>query len=358
MALGASAGRVACLPALYGFLLCGFGWVLGVPLTIASLRVLIRMAPVDILRLDTTTIDWRALLFSATLAFLCGALVGGLNALQVLRRSPREVLSDASLGATRRARSRLRSSLVVGQVAIAVLLVAGAGLMLRTFINLLSTNTGYQPDDVLYGVTVLPQARYPKSERRDLFFREILDHLRAASGIEYAAASTGFPFVGHYDEVRVESPAMANGNLTSGVSADFNSVSPGYLEAMGVRLLRGRLITENDTQATPNVAVIDEMLGRTLWPGESPLGKLINTGDPAKPVWRQVVGVVAPMRNRSLDLGPRPGVFVPFDRPAAGSTSSCSKARLGPRLLSGLSAKPSPMPIRIRASSLPNPCRS
>src|ERR1700757_726462 len=93
--------------------------------------------------------------------------------------------------------------------------------------------------------------------------------------------------------VNVESPALANGNLTSGVSADFNSVSPRYLEAMGVRLLQGRLISENDTEATPKVAVIDEMLARALWPDQSPMGKLINTGETATPVWRQVVGVVA-----------------------------------------------------------------
>jgi hypothetical protein len=100
---------------------------------------------------------------------------------------------------------------------------------------------------------------------------------------------------------------MTAANRDSGVSADFNAVSAGYLEAMGVRLLRGRFVSETDTASTPKVAVIDENMAHTLWPGSDPLGRSINTSDPQHPVWRQVLGVVAPMQNVSLDLVARPG---------------------------------------------------
>ena len=314
MALGGSAWRVACLPMMHGILLCCCGCLLSVPLAIVSLKFLLRLAPVDVPRLADASIDFPAMLFAAGLALISGVLVGGLNALQVLRRSPREVLSDASRNSAGRPRTKLRSSLVVGQVALAIILVSGAGLMLRTFLNLLSTDIGYQSSGVLYGVTVLPPSQYSRPEQRELFFKKVLDRLRNAQGVEFAAVSTGFPFVGQYDDVKVETPGLANGDRSSGIIADFNAISAGYLEAMGVRLVRGRLLAETDATNTPKVAVIDENLARALWPGQDPIGKLINTNDPAKPVWRQVVGVVASVRNRSLNVAAHPSVFAPLSQ--------------------------------------------
>jgi predicted permease len=254
------------------------------------------------------------MLFAAALAISSGILVGGLSALQVLKRSPREALSDGSRTSVGRPRTKLRSSLVVSQIALAVILISSAGLMLRTFINLLSIDIGYRASHVFYGVTLLPQSHYSQFEQRQLFFKRVLDRLRDSPGIEFAAVSTGFPLVGQYDGVKVESTDLAKDNRGSGISADFNAVSSGYLEAMGVRLIRGRFVAETDIANSPKVAVIDEGLARALWPGENPLGQLINTDDPAKPVWRQVVGVVSPTRNKSLDVVARPGVFVPLDQ--------------------------------------------
>jgi hypothetical protein len=195
--------------------------VLGVPLATASLRFLIHLAPVDVPRLTEAGIDIHAMLFSASSAFISGVLVGGFNALQVLRHSPREVLSHASRNTGGRPRTWLRSSLVVSQVALAIILVSGAGLMLRTFLNLLSTNTGYRSGGVRYGVTVLPPSQYPRTEQWELFFKKVLDRLRNVPGVEFAAVSTGFPFVGQYDEVKVDTPGLANPNRGSEINADF-----------------------------------------------------------------------------------------------------------------------------------------
>jgi putative ABC transport system permease protein len=161
-----------------------------VPLAFVALRLLLRLAPIDVPRLTGAQIDLNAVVFAAALALANGALLGGLNSLQIIRRSPREVLSDGGRSSVGRPRTRLRSSLVVVQVALAIVLVGGAGLMLRTFLNLLSTDVGYRPDDVLYGVTVLPQSQYPRSEQRELFFQRVLDRLRSTPGIELAAVST------------------------------------------------------------------------------------------------------------------------------------------------------------------------
>jgi predicted permease len=314
MALGGSAWRVARLPLFQGVLLCCFGCLVGVPVAMASIKFLLHLAPVDVPRLANTSIDFDATLFAAALALGSGTLIGSLNALQVRKRSPRDVLSGASRTSSGRSRTRLRSLLVVSQIALAVVLISGAGLMLRTFINLLSTDSGYEPQRVFYGVTVLPRVRYGEFEQRQLFFRKLLDRLRATSGIEAAAVSTGFPFVGQYDDAKAQSENLARNAHDSGVSVDFNAVSADYLEVMGVRLLRGRLLAEADLADTPKVAVIDDNLAKTFWPGQNPIGQRINTDDPAKPVWRQVVGVVAPTRNQSLDLVARPGVYVPLSQ--------------------------------------------
>jgi hypothetical protein len=121
--------------------------------------------------------------------------------------------------------------------------------------------------------------RYPAFEQRRIFYERVLDRLRATPGIEFAAVSTGFPYVGQYDDARAQSAELARNSNDSGISADFNAVSADYLEAMGVRLL-----AETDTADTPKVAVIDVNLAKTLWPGQNPIGQLINTDDPTKPI--------------------------------------------------------------------------
>jgi putative ABC transport system permease protein len=313
MALGGSGWQVARIPLLEGVLLCSCGWVLGVPVAVVTLKLLLRLAPIDVPRLASTSIDFSAVFFAALLAITCGVLIGGVNALQVLRRSPREMLSEASRSSLGWPQTRLRSSLVASQVAVSVVLLCVTGLMLRTLANLLSTDTGYRADRVYYAVTVLPPSRYSQPERRQVFFSKVLEQLRSTPRIEAAGVSTGFPFVGQYDGAKAQSKGMFNAG-TEGIDADSNVVSSGYLEAMGVRLISGRLIAKTDTGDAPRIAVIDETLARRLWPDENPIGQMINVDDPAKPVWRQVVGVLQPMRNIALDMAARPGVFIPADQ--------------------------------------------
>lgn len=312
LALGGSSWRVARIPLMQGMVLCLCSGLLSLPLAIATLRFLVHLAPVYVPRLADARIDGQTLAFAAILATFTAMLVSGVNTLQVLRRSPREILSEGLRNSAGRPRTRLRNALVIGQVALAIILMSGAGLMLRTFLNLQSADIGYNPDRVFYSVTVLPPARYPTSSDREIFFRKLLDRLRATPGIELAAASTGFPLVGQYDSAKAQTTGSAARDGNSGVSADTNVVSSQYLEAVGVRLIRGRLIRETDTATTPKVAVIDQDLAQQLWPGQDALGKLVNIDDSAKPVWREVVGVIAPTRNRSFDIDVRAGVFVPM----------------------------------------------
>jgi putative ABC transport system permease protein len=317
MALGGSVGRVARIPLVEGILLCCGGYLLGLPLAVIILKFLIHLAPVNVPRLAGTKIDLHAVLFEGALALACGFVVGGLNALQVLQRSPREVLSESSRSSSGQPRAKLRSALVIGQIALAVILVSGAGLMLRTFINLLSTDTGYKADHVVYAITVLPASRYPKRADVELFYSKVLDQLRATAGVESAAVSTALPLVGEYNGAKLQTREMAAGEKSTEIVA-VNEISPGFLETMGVRIINGRSIRETDTADAPKVTVIDQATAERLWPHQDPLGKLINTEDPAKPVWRQVVGVVASTRDRSLDIAPRLSIYLPLAQGTSG----------------------------------------
>jgi putative ABC transport system permease protein len=317
MALGGSVGRVARIPLVEGILLCCGGYLLGLPLAVIILKFLIHLAPVNVPRLAGTKIDLHAVLFEGALALACGFVVGGLNALQVLQRSPREVLSESSRSSSGQPRAKLRSALVIGQIALAVILVSGAGLMLRTFINLLSTDTGYKADHVVYAITVLPASRYPKRADVELFYSKVLDQLRATAGVESAAVSTALPLVGEYNGAKLQTREMAAGEKSTEIVA-VNEVSSGFLETMGVRIISGRSIRETDTADAPKVTVIDQATAARLWPHQNPLGKLINTEDPAKPVWRQVVGVVASTRDRSLDIASRLSIYLPLAQGTSG----------------------------------------
>lgn len=318
MALGGSAWQVARIPFFEGVVLCFCGCLLAVPLAVIMLHVLIQLAPVNVPRLADTRIDSYALAFAIALTAMSGGFVGAMNALQVFRRSPRDILSEGSRNIPGQPRARLRSSLVIGQVALAVILVSAAGLMLRTFFNLLSTDIGYRPNGVMYAITVLPASRYPAREDVELFFKKVLDRLRASPGIESAAAATALPLVGEYNGARVQTSEMLGRDKSSGISVAVNEVSPGFIETMGVRMISGRSIRETDTADAPKVTIIDQDTAARLWPHQDPLGKLMNTEDPDKPVWREVIGIIAPTRDHALDMSPRPSIYLPLSQGSSG----------------------------------------
>jgi putative ABC transport system permease protein len=151
----------------------------------------------------------------------------------------------------------------------------------------------------------------------ELFYKRLLEQLRATPGIESAAASTALPLIGEYNGAKLQTTGMAAGDRSPEVAA-VNEVSAGFLETMGVRIISGRSIRETDTADAPKVTVIDQDTATRLWPHQNPIGKLVNTEDPATPVWRQVVGVVAATRNRSLDIAPRPSIYLPLSQGSSG----------------------------------------
>jgi putative ABC transport system permease protein len=210
------------------------------------------------------------------------------------------------------AHARLRGALVVTQLALSLVLLAGAGLMLRTLGTLLSTSPGFDPHHVLVADIFLPPVKYSTDAQRADFLEKTLAELRALPGAESVGATSNLPLSGtgmDYGFLIEGRPITKQGEI---ISANFRPVSPEYLSLMRIPLRAGRGIEAGDRADAPEVVVINEAMARQFWPGENPLGRRIRVARGREPAWREIVGVVGNIRHEGLHLSPRAEMYVPF----------------------------------------------
>jgi predicted permease len=212
---------------------------------------------------------------------------------------------------------RLRTTLVVAEIALTVVLLAGAGLLLRSYANVLAVDPGFDPDGLLIASTVLPASRYPNPEDRDAFYQRVLERVRVLPGVENAGYVNFAPLVikGGGSITLVEGRPRPPPNEMARFIASNRAVSPGYLEMLGVPLSSGRFIDERDTRSAPGAAVINQTMARIHWPDQDPLGQRFTMG--ALNRMFTVVGVVGDIRQSGLDVPAAPEVYVPLDQAAA-----------------------------------------
>jgi putative ABC transport system permease protein len=202
----------------------------------------------------------------------------------------------------------MRSVLVVAEIALALVLLTGAGLLLKSFWRLNSVNPGFQSDNVLTVTLDLPDARYRTAEQMRTFHESVLTRLSGLPGVISAGAVNWVPL----------GPGLIRGDfqLERGPSryiVDKPVVSPGYFQAMGIRLLNGRSFTERDNATAPRVVILSQTVVRTLWPGENPIGKRISSADrPTPEDWMTIVGVVDDVRQGGLTAKPSPAMYLPY----------------------------------------------
>jgi predicted permease len=259
-------------------------------------------------RADNLRVDGFVLLFaSATGIFSC--LTFGLApAVYATRVDLRSGLEDGGRYTVRT--SRLREVLVVVEVALALLLLVGAGLLANSFVRLVNVNPGFDLETTVAMPIEHPSIRYGDERTAD-FYRDLLERVRATPGIVAAGATTTNPFrqFGYSNSVTPEERA-AEAPASGLVQAEWRSVTPGFFEAMSIPLLSGRTFTDGDREGTERVVVVSESLARRLWPGESPIGKRIYWGGTTGRT-REVVGVSGDIRDRQLDAEPSPMLFLP-----------------------------------------------
>jgi len=317
LALGADRRRLLRQWTTESLLLASAGGGAGLLLAAASLRFLIHLAPQDIPRLAQTRLDGAVLAFTVILSLLAGLLFGVFPAWLAAGTDPQEALAEGGARSTSGpGRSRARDLLVVGEVALSVLLTAGAGLLVKSFVGLLRLDRGFQPDRLVTAIVVLPPSRYPDLPSNIAFYRKVLDGLRNLPGVQSVGAVNGVPLSGNITGafVTVEGHPSPAANA-SRPTAEVFATSPDYLPTMGIALLAGREFTPHDATNGSHPAVINDLAAQRFWPHQDPLGKRISVNrDHGQEIWRQVVGVVKTTHDQSMDLPAQPAVYLAMEQ--------------------------------------------
>ena len=313
-ALGASSGRIVRGLLAESVVLSALAGLAGLLLAAAGLRLLVTLAPADIPRLDQASLDFRTLLFAAVaVALVCG-LAGLVPALQSARTDLRSALGASGRGVTGGA-GRLRSGFVVAQVGMSLVLLTGAGLLLRSFQLLSAVDTGYYPEKVLVMDATYPASDEAGARQGTAYFTSLLRETRALPGVVAVSAGGGLPVdQGSSDGLfQIEgrsNPAPAD---AARQQAGWRVVAPDYFSTLGIRVLRGREFDPRDVAEGTPAVLVNETLARATWPGEDPVGHRIRIGwDSANAPWMTIVGVVADTRQITLDAPIGPELYVPF----------------------------------------------
>lgn len=328
IALGANWRQLLRLTLAESFTISALGGILGVVFALAATRLLLLFAPASIPRLDGVGIDWSVLAFAAAMSVLTGLTSGVLTAWQVARPDVNHALRAGSGGGRQgRAGRRLLASLVTGEVALTLMLLIGAGLMMKTMISLLRVNPGYETSQIVsMSVTSL-------SPNVIGFHQEAIRKLSALPGVSAAAFVWGLPLTGNFwrAPIAIEGRPPPT-NPQDRIFAPLRAVTPDYFRVMGIALQNGRTFTDRDVSNAPRVALINEEMARRYFPHEDPLGKHV-TIDGGKPNPMEIVGVVADLRSRALNAPLDAEIYLPFYQAPAFSKHLVLRAQVDPMSL-------------------------
>ena len=284
--------------------LCGvvFGWLAD--------RALVAWASAQLPQGIPVGVDARVLLFAVALSLLTGVLTGIFPGLQFGHGNLNSALREEGRGLSgSRSRARLRSVLVVGQVALSLLLLIGAGLLVRSFARLLHTDPGFAPDHVLAMELSLPTTKYARPTQQIDFFREVLRRVSALPGVRSSAISAALPL-----GFKRVTPLLPQGQpevpLAQRPFIDIEAVSPAWFATMKVSLVAGRVFTDADDAQGPKVVIVNRAFARRFWQGDNPIGKTILVGRGPAP--SRVIGVAADVHNHGLAADPEPQLWLPF----------------------------------------------
>lgn len=304
-AIGAGRDRLVRQLATETALLAIAGGVFGVLLAYVSVPALAQLAPVSLPTAAQPEVNLRVLMFAAVLTLVTAAAFGVAPAIRLGRDVDTNGLREGARGGARR--ERMRAVLVIAEVSASIVLLVGAGLLLKALLTVGRVNPGFDPESVLTMRTVLPWPTYAPTEKRAQFYDQVLDAVRAMPGVTSAAYTSGLPMIvrGGIWSIAINGEA---GAVNDSVSVSLRYVTPGMFRTLGIPVLAGRDASDTDGQKTPFAAVISESLARRQWPGENPLGKRFTVAF----FERTVVGVVGDVRMRGPESSSEPQVYIPY----------------------------------------------
>lgn len=312
-ALGAGRRRLICQLLTESILLAVVGGAFGLLLAYGEIRFLRGLNPADIPRLNEIGIDGRVLGFTFLIAILTGIIFGLAPALQASKTDLNETLKEGARGSTGGInRQRVRSLLVVSEVGLTVLLLIGAGLMIKSFMSLQKVNPGFNPANTLTMLVNLPVSRYSDDHQVQAFFEQTLKKIEVLPGAQSAGIVTSLPLTTtSIIRLRFIVDEHPPANPSEVPRANYRSISHNYFRAMGIPLVKGRFFSEQDRDKSPPVAIVNETMATRYWPGEDPIGKRL-TIPLLGGVSREVVGVVADVKHSSLDTESGAEMYVPY----------------------------------------------
>jgi putative ABC transport system permease protein len=329
VALGASRWRIVRQVLTESVMVAVAGGAAGLGLAIAGSKILLATLPPNIQPLNPDFVDPALFGYAAAIALATGVVSGLAPAFQVSRVAVNDTLKEGGRSGSGGAKGKLRSTLVVVEVTLAVVLLLAAGLLIRSFSALQEAGPGFRVEGLLTANVRLPEVKYSKPEVRAAFFRDLVERVSTLPGVQSAAVGTGLPLMGGSgSNFSVEGrPAPPAGQE---FTARTRSVTPGYLDTLGIPLRRGRGFTEQDSATALRVIVINERLAQQFFAEADPLGKRIKFGNPAANTpWMTIVGVVGSTRGGNPTSPPQPEIYSPFPQSPSGGGWLAVRVRSG-----------------------------
>jgi putative ABC transport system permease protein len=324
VAVGASRMRIVRLLLIESLLLAGAGGLIGLLIGWWGVDALVALSPSSQLRESEVGLDANVAWFTFALTFLTGLLFGLAPALKSSKPELNESLKDGGRGATTGA--GLRSALVVSEIALSLVLLVGAGLMIRSFLRLQSVDSGFDPRNLLTLRLTLPESRYPEARQVISFYQQLTERLGRLPGIESAAATHALPLggMGGIRPFTVEGrPRPEPGNATN---VQYRMISPDYFRAMKITLVRGRDFTKQDEGQAAGVVIINQAFQRRYFQGEDPIGKRITLGG-YDDQWGEIVGIVGDVRHWGAEIEAQPEMYWAYSQAWLARSPTLSRLR-------------------------------
>ena len=332
-ALGASSWRLTRQLLTESIVLAIAGALLAVLLSLWEIRLLKAVVPVPLPPWLTIEVSWRALLFTVGLAVATGVVAGIVPALRLAREAVRESLATGVRGAGSARRSRTQRALVVAEVALAVVLLAGAGLLLVSLARLQSTPPGFSPDGALIARLTLAGPRYQSRDAMARFYDDVLARLRETPGVQAAGAAGALPLSGSANTSNFRIVGRPEPAAGQDPTSRWERVTPDYFRALGIPLERGRTFDQRDAADAPKVIVVSASWARTFFSGDDVVGRRIGLGGATEQT--EIIGVVGDVRHDGLDEPVQPTMFLPYAQHAEGGMSLVVRGSGDPATLTG-----------------------
>jgi predicted permease len=315
-ALGAGRRRLVRQLLTESVLLSIMGGGLGLLIAIWGVDLLVKLNQHNIPRAREVSVDARILIFTFGLSLLTGILFGLVPAIQASKTELTEVLKEGGRTSGGAHRTRFRSALVVSEIALALVLLVGAGLMVKSFARLVQVDPGFQTKNILTMQVSLPFVENRKPPEVSAFYRQVVERVRNLPGTESVSTVSILPLSGGVNSgfFAIEGRDVAEGEQQP--HSDRRSIGTDYFQTISIPLLKGRYFSAQDGPESPNAVIIDDTLARKYWPGEEPVGKRIsyNRDPKGERIWREVVGVVGAIKHRALDADYRGTLYSPHNQ--------------------------------------------